>query len=67
LIFFKIILKFKINDSFPNSVSVRTEHHTHTHTHTHTLTHTHTHAHKNGPNNKICSHTTEPTTTMYFN
>jgi len=25
-----------------------------------------THTHQYGPN-KICSHTTEPTTTMYFN
>ena len=29
-------------------------------------THTHTHTHQYRPN-KICSHTTKPTTTMYFN
>jgi len=28
--------------------------------------HTHTHTPKYGPN-KICTHTTEPTRTMYFN
>ena len=38
----------------------RTVHHTYTHTHT-----LHTHTHQYRPN-KICSHTTEPTTTMYF-
>jgi hypothetical protein len=32
----------------------------------HTHTHTHTHTHQYGPN-KIRNHTTEPTTTMYFN
>ena len=44
--------------------------HTHTHTH-HTHTHTththHIHTHQYKPNNTICSHTTEPNTTMYFN
>jgi hypothetical protein len=32
----------------------------------HCTTHTHTHTHQYGPN-EICSHTTEPTITMYFN
>ena len=31
-----------------------------------TVHHTHTHTHQSRPN-KICSHTTEPITTMYFN
>jgi len=52
---------FGMSSLIPNSAP-----HTQTQTHTNTHTHTQTHTHQYGPN-KICSHITEPNTTMYFN